>query len=160
MLDLNRARAYIVDLARRNNITLYGNVVEAVLATVGLVQEFSSTPIHVQKARELAPTLVQKKESGSGLENPEDTAAAVVVQQVGDRVKAQCSGWSKAYYGTVTLVNGDGTYAMEFEDGEVVKRVTSAQIKKEGEEEVAVQYVVGQKVRAKFAGKGHFYPAT
>ena len=61
LLDLNRARAYIVDLARRNNITLYGNVVEAVLATVGLVQEFSSTPIHVQKARELAPTLVQKK---------------------------------------------------------------------------------------------------
>jgi hypothetical protein len=159
LLDLNRARAYIVDLAQRNNITLYNNVVEAVLATVSLVQEFSSTPIHVQEAQELASTLVTKQKE-SGLENPEDTVAAAMVQKVGDRVKAQCTGWSKAYYGTVTLVNEDGTYAMEFEDGEVVKRVTSAQIKKEGEEEVVVQYVVGLKVRAKFAGKGHFYPAT
>ena len=78
----------------------------------------------------------------------------------GDVVKAKCSGWSKCYVGEITCVNDNGTYDITFEDGEQKQGIKESQIQKAGEKEEQVTFVLGQKVRAKFSGKGHFYPAT
>ena len=79
--------------------------------------------------------------------------------QKGQKIQAQCEGWAKAYPGIIDVVNtrSDDTtsYGITFEDGEIHDNVTETQI----DDSVDVPFVVGLKVRAKFAGKGHFYPA-
>jgi hypothetical protein len=79
------------------------------------------------------------------------------VKQMNDRVKAQCQGWKSAYWGVVYAVNENGTYGVTFEDGEQVAHVRNEQIQWDAKEDI---FSIGTKVRAKFAGKGHYYPAT
>ena len=141
----------------------YTNVIDAVLACVEMLQTAGEPNIDVKGARDLSLTINKSSSSTQGtenlenlenLENPEEDK--VDTRQLGDRVKAKCSGWSNAYYGQITAINENGTYAITFEDGDVQENVQENQIKVDGAE---VKYEVGLKVRAKFAGKGHFYPA-
>ena len=46
----------------------------------------------------------------------------------GDKVKAKCKGWTKHYPGTIKRDNGDGTYDIEFDDGETKRDVPRAQV--------------------------------
>ena len=106
---------------------------------------FDSSRISEKKKE---PVIVQKKE--------------VIKERftTGEVVKAKCNGWSKYYSGTITKVNADGSCSITFEDGETKTQVKDKLILKQGENEPVLIFVAGQQVRAKFAGKGHFYPAT
>ena len=139
--DLNRARKYVIDLAKRNSSTveIYTSVVDGVLATI---KSIASNNEQYQLAVELS-----KKINQSTTMNAKNNDELIAV---GERVKAKCTGWSKGYYGVVQTINENGTYTIQFEDGEIVKNVKRRQI---NQEEQKLNFSVGMKVRAKFAGK-------
>ena len=124
-----------------------------------MVREMGMPDVDVTGVRQLATSMM--------LENPEDASsssvakveppAAASAHQVGERVKAQCSGWKSPYWGEIYSVNQNGTFGIMFEDGEKIKEVKEKQIHRNAKED---EFLIGTKVRAKFAGKGHYYPAT
>ena len=46
----------------------------------------------------------------------------------GAKVKAKVKGWTKFYPGTIKRDNGDGTFDIEFEDGEIMRYVERSRI--------------------------------
>ena len=50
-------------------------------------------------------------------------------RSVGDRVSAKCAGWTRYFEGEITKVNRDGTYAIKFDDGEILPNVLPYYIK-------------------------------
>jgi len=75
--------------------------------------------------------------------------------EVGARVTAKCDGWRKYYGGRVAAVNGDGTYEVQFDDGEVRRNVRASEIKdsKGGEEAKASEQAAAEKKRGKKSAK-------
>jgi|EP00945_MAST-04E_sp_MAST-4E-sp1_P004891 hypothetical protein len=88
--------------------------------------------------------------------------------RIGDKVTCNFSGKGHFYPGTVVGINVDGTYQIEYADGDweddakrcnVKKKKSSPQSKPKADSS-SNWLKVGDKVRANFAGKGHFYPGT
>ena len=67
----------------------------------------------------------------------------------GDRVKAKCTGWVHYHPGEITRVNDDGTYAIQFDDGERRSGVKEDQI---------AGGIEGDRVKAKCTGWVHYHP--
>ena len=137
----------------------YNNVISAILATIMMARQMGDKDIDVNGARDLAASLTTTLGATGTSERIVGIAPKPIYKE-GDVVKARVGGWTKHYQGVITRVNVDKTYNITFEDGEKKSNVKESQIQKEGEESTSESFVLGQKVRAKFAGKGHFYPAT
>ena len=57
--------------------------------------------------------------------NPKDRRIKIKVKEIGQAVEGKCCGWTKFYKGAVLEDNGDDTYKIVFDDGEVRKRFKS-----------------------------------
>ena len=49
--------------------------------------------------------------------------------KVGDRVEAKIDGWDQYYKGKIAAVNDDGTFKVTFDDGDVVEKVKTEEMK-------------------------------
>ncbi len=80
--------------------------------------------------------------------------------KVDDRVSAKIQGWDQFYEGFVKKVNGDGTYCIHFDDGEIVEKVKTAQMKQHpgvAESPTAKAFEKGDRVSAKIDGWDQYY---
>merc|ERR1719487_1841575 len=75
----------------------------------------------------------------------------------GDRVEAQFNGKGKSYPATVKKDNGDGTYALDYDDGDKEDAAKAEHIKAMSGGSAPAS---GDRVEAQFNGKGKSYPAT
>ena len=82
----------------------------------------------------------------------------------GDRVEAQFGGRGKSYPATVKKDNGDGTYALEYDDGDKEDAAKAEHIKAMGGGSAPASggssFAPGDRVEAQFGGRGKSYPAT
>ncbi|EQC26388.1 hypothetical protein SDRG_15799, partial [Saprolegnia diclina VS20] len=85
------------------------------------------------------------------LVEPQDTAGF----RVGSKVEARYNGKLKYYPGKIARCHANGTYDIDYDDGEVETRVDKALIRAA---EVSAVLKVGQKVQAKYKGKAKLYP--
>eukprot|EP00941_MAST-03F_sp_MAST-3F-sp1_P002079 g2079.t1 len=86
---------------------------------------------------------------------------------IGDRIKARFGGdvpWNDQrdfFPGKIVSINGDGTYAVDFDDGDKQESVKREHIKKlSSEEEVTSeikQWQVDEKIEARYAGKEEYF---
>ena len=51
------------------------------------------------------------------------------IYTIDEIIEAKCTGWTKYYKGKVTGINRDGSYALEFEDGETKESVKTDQVR-------------------------------
>ncbi|KAK7247647.1 hypothetical protein SO694_00125033 [Aureococcus anophagefferens] len=90
-------------------------------------------------------------------------AKAPAAFAVGARVEARYKGKGKYYPGTVSAYDGDGTYAVDYDDGEKESKVAEALIrgveaKPEKSGGSGGAFPEGAAVEARYRGKGKFYP--
>ena len=71
--------------------------------------------------------------------------------RVGDKVEAQFKGKGKAYPATVKKDNGDGTYALDYDDGDKEDAAKAEHIKAMSG---GSSFAPGDRVEAQFNGKG------
>jgi hypothetical protein len=74
----------------------------------------------------------------------------------GERVKCQLPEWKSAFKGLVNRVNGDGTFCIHFDDGEIREGVEERYLEKI----VIVVYQVGEVVEVKCNGWTKYYDGT
>ncbi|KAG6610863.1 Tudor-like, plant [Phytophthora cinnamomi] len=96
-----------------------------------------------------------------------------VALEVGDTVKARCNGGSRWFPGKIIRVNRDGTYDVEYEDGDIEKKMAAADVeatsklvktpldsdgkgKKHGDKK-GESVKVGDVIEANFKRKGKFH---
>ena len=73
---------------------------------------------------------------------------------MGEKVEARFGGKAKYYGATVALVNGDGTYGVRYDDGDSEANVPLAHVARFA---APGQFIAGQRVEARFGGKGKWY---
>ena len=82
----------------------------------------------------------------------------------GNQIKAKVDGWTNFYPGKITMVNNDGTYDIQFQDGEQKKNVLEAQIQGSIISTPANQILSarnkGDRVKAKVSGWKKFYSGS
>ncbi|KAH8049813.1 tudor domain-containing protein [Aureococcus anophagefferens] len=80
---------------------------------------------------------------------------------VGAKVEARYRGKSKYYAGVIAVDNGDGTYNIDYDDGEKESKVAEALIKASAAAVPAAgkggAFAVGAKVEARYRGKSKYY---
>ena len=77
--------------------------------------------------------------------------------QVNDKVRGKVDGWSDYFDGVITNINANGSFVVQFNDGEVVENVQKQQmIKLEGSVQSA-KFKAGEKVSAMISGWDVFY---
>ena len=76
---------------------------------------------------------------------------------VGDGVEARYKGKSKYFAGMITKVNGDGTFNIRYNDGDVERGVRRGLIRKKSKESLKETLRRGDEVEARFKGKSKFY---
>jgi hypothetical protein len=81
----------------------------------------------------------------------------------GDRIEAQLPGWTKYYRGEVSLDNGDGTYAVKFDDGEFNAKVSAQRMRKDPSSSSSSvssspSFELRERVEAKLKGWTKYYP--
>ena len=79
---------------------------------------------------------------------------------VGAKVEARYRGKSKYYPGKIAKDNGDGTYDMDYDDGEKESNVAAALIKASAAAAptgTGGAFAVGAKVEARYRGKSKYY---
>jgi hypothetical protein len=88
---------------------------------------------------------------------------------LGVKVRAKFAGRGHWYPAKVSAANPDGSYVLEYADGdweddaeiEIIEPIKKKHVLRNdlGEERGGTM-CIGDKIKAKFAGKGHWYPAT
>ena len=86
---------------------------------------------------------------------------------INDRVEAKCPGWTKYFSGTIRRVNDDGTYDIEFDDGESKRGVTESgktgiirKLLENNDNNEIFKYMVGERVQAKCTGWTKYFKGT
>ena len=123
----------------------------------------------------VAPDLIRKKGGGMGRDDPFDseTDAAPKSFRPGDMIEARYRGGSKWYPGVISRKNlRDGSYAIEYDDGESELRVAPDLIRKKGggmarddpfdsETDAAPKsFRPGDKIEARYRGGSKWYPGV
>ena len=70
---------------------------------------------------------VDKQLDGVSLDEADTTPNTSVIV-IGSRVSAKVGSWKKAYDGSVIAANADGTFGIEFDDGEIVRNCQAVEI--------------------------------
>ncbi|KAJ1453684.1 hypothetical protein M885DRAFT_273210 [Pelagophyceae sp. CCMP2097] len=111
-----------------------------------------------EKGVGVAREMIRKMGAAPAAAAPADDLA------VGDAVEARYRGKSKFYAGRIAVVGGDGTYSVDYDDGEKESRVERELIKKTGGAPAAAapaapanDLAVGDAVEARYRGKAKFY---
>ena len=81
--------------------------------------------------------------------------------RVGDKVEARYRGRSKYYPGKISRVHSDGTFDIDYDDGEQETRVLEEYVKKTKvgfREDDDDDYREGEKVEAMYRGRSKWYP--
>jgi hypothetical protein len=83
----------------------------------------------------------------------------------GDKVEGNYRGRGKFYPGRISRDRGDGTYDIDYDDGEKETRVAEADIRSRetsrasrGTSDSSGQFVEGTRVESNYRGRGKFYP--
>ncbi|KDO21598.1 hypothetical protein SPRG_22324 [Saprolegnia parasitica CBS 223.65] len=111
-----------------------------------------------EKEKRVDRDLIRVKASSSSPKKP-------IGLKVGARIEARYKGKSKYYPGKITKCHSDGSYDIDYDDGEVESRVEKdlIRVKDAGSDDDDVgsskRLAVGTKVEAKYKGKT-FYPGT
>lgn len=78
---------------------------------------------------------------------------------VGTKVEGNYRGKGKFYLGTIKALNDDGTYVINYDDGEIEKNVKSDLIRVSAVSQSPTESLrEGMKVEANYRGRGKFYP--
>ncbi|GBG28986.1 Cytidine deaminase [Hondaea fermentalgiana] len=98
----------------------------------------------------------------------EDDAGGVLRE--GDRVEARYKGGSKYYKGKISRVNADGSYNIDYDDGDQERRVASSKVRKLGgsprhtgrpssdtDDDFGAKFREGDRVEAQFKGGAKYY---
>lgn len=93
---------------------------------------------------------------------------AVIMLPIGTRVDAHYRGSEKTYLATILKHDNDGTYVVQFDDGEVLSGVTRDSVKKkdispdnENISQTANEgLVLGARIEANYRGRGRWYPGA
>ena len=124
-----------------------------------------------EKEKGVAASLIKVVEKGSTA----PVAAAGGAFKEGDPVEARYRGKSKYYPGKISRDRGDGTFDIDYDDGESESRVASALIQARGgaekpkeepsngaaiADEALSRLRVGTKIEARYRGKSKFYPGV
>jgi hypothetical protein len=126
---------------------------------------------------DLLKDLISNAASEGDLQNQaEHESRGGALLAVGTAVKARYGGKKKYFAGTIDKVNGDGTYAITYADGDSEKSVSREMIQLEGESGSPAKspakamfgggggggdaIAVGTAVKARFGGKKKFYAGT
>ena len=126
----------------------------------------------------VAPDLIRKKGGGMARDDPFDseTEADDMSFREGDKVEARFGGGQEYYPGVITRKNRDGTYAIDYADGDNEGRVKANYIRKVGGRRSAspkkrdpfdseteaedMSFREGDKVEARFGGGQEYYPGV
>ncbi|KAH8047674.1 tudor domain-containing protein [Aureococcus anophagefferens] len=105
----------------------------------------------------------EKSAGGAGGAFPKGGAVEARYRGKGAAVEARYRGKSKFYPGKIARDNGDGTYDIDYDDGEKESKVAEALIrgvesKPEKSGGSGGAFAEGAKVEARYRGKGKFYP--
>ena len=95
------------------------------------------------------------------LESINDVSDMDVEPAIGDKVSAKCKGSRKSYPGKIRKRNSNGTFDIEFDDGDRDREVPLKNIemkKSMKDESQSVSYQRGDKVSARCKGSKSFYP--
>ena len=78
---------------------------------------------------------------------------------IGDRVQAKYKGRNKWYKGKIAKVNHDGTYDVEYDDGDFERNVAAKNVEdiSLSPRGVRLKHDIGARVEAKFRGKSKWY---
>jgi len=113
-------------------------------------------------------SLANVRDHNSSLSSAEEKEQRISRLCVGAKVRANFAGKGHWYPAKVSAANPDGSYVLEYADGdwEDDAKIENIEVKKKhvlqndlGEGRGGT-VCIGDKVRARFAGKGHWYPAT
>ena len=90
---------------------------------VSMPQILRLVSILVEKAATSSPVIPPTAATSKPAVKPstEDSPSSPVVIKVGATIQAKLGNWKRAYSGEVLGINGDGTFHVKFEDGEVMK---------------------------------------
>ena len=88
---------------------------------VSMPQILRLVSILVEKAATSSPVIPPTAATSKPAVKPstEDSPSSPVVIKVGATIQAKLGNWKRAYSGEVLGINGDGTFHVKFEDGEV-----------------------------------------
>ena len=112
----------------------------------------------------VAAELIDGGDDGAGSRSPSRRGARL---RVGSKVKARYRGRSKYYPGVISRDRGDGTYDIDYDDGEQETRVAAELI--DGGDDGAgsrspsrrgARLRVGSKVKARYRGRSKYYPGV
>ncbi|CAN0497871.1 unnamed protein product, partial [Discosporangium mesarthrocarpum] len=114
-----------------------------------------------EKERGLAEEHIKPVETGNGGRSPSGGGGLL---REGDKVEARYRGRGKYYRGTISRVNLDNTFDIDYDDGEKERGLAEEHIKPLGgggsgrsNRAGAMELVEGDKVEANYRGKGRFY---
>jgi len=118
-----------------------------------------------EKDSEFAEMAAQFRAAASSLEENVSHANKVEVNKgkeseeekkffVGDRVSAQIEAWDRPYEGVVAKDQNDGTFRVEFDDGEIVENVKEIELKRE---EPQVEFKEDDRIEAKLDVWGKYF---
>lgn len=111
--DLNRARAYLADVAQRHSVLCFSSVITACLHTVRWCKRLGVTADDIG-AQELASSL-----SASDIASQTPVGADSTPQlTVGTKVRARFAGKGHFYPARISKCNSDGTFDLEYMDGD------------------------------------------
>jgi uncharacterized protein (DUF427 family) len=119
---------------------------------------------HTRKSAMVEATQLQYK-----VDEEEELATAVISPQKwkeGDRIEANYRGKGKYYPGTVKKDRNDGTYDIDYDDGEIETRVKAENLRKVEEQQkpilknVTMKFKEGDKIQGNYRSRGKFYPGV
>ena len=116
--DLNRARAYLADVAQRHSVLCFSSVITACLHTVRWCKKLGMAADDVG-AQELASSLtVSNTASPSPKSVSQPVAESTPQFTVGTKVRARFAGKGHFYPARISKCNSDGTFDLEYMDGD------------------------------------------
>jgi hypothetical protein len=93
---------------------------------------------------------------------PEKSSAVKTLYQVGDKVEGNYRGRGRFYPARIKGVREDGTFDVDYEDGESELRVEAVNLRisvtDPSKAEQSIKFSIGTKVEANYRGKGRYYP--
>ncbi|KAF0719010.1 hypothetical protein As57867_001329, partial [Aphanomyces stellatus] len=129
-----------------------------------------------EKEKEVAADLIRSKEKSSPKKksnDSDDEKKSSKKFKEGEKVEAQYKGKSKFYPGVIARVRSNGTYDIDYDDGEKEKEVAAELIrskdkasspKKKSSDETTddenKRFKEGEKVEAQYKGKTKYYPGV
>ncbi|ETP53031.1 hypothetical protein F442_02032 [Phytophthora nicotianae P10297] len=114
----------------------------------------------IEEAKDMSDTKEKKSPIRLGNESPVKptklaamsvkTSDTVKTLEIGDSVRARCNGGSRWFPGKISKVHRDGTYDVEYFDGDIEKKMASTDVEAAKKDNKLEKFAVGDKVKARY----------